>query len=212
MNNIRKLSFEAIQDRKTIKLYAGDIPRTREYQVDDLVGLSLNISDERHIKHDITKPYPLRDACVDIYQAEDVFEHIEYNMLPNVIDEIYRILKSGGIFRLSVPDYRCDILYNRSVKDINNNIVFDPEGGGDYISGRVVNGGHVWFPVYETVLALFADSLFSDWEFFHYYNGEEAVTRAIDYSRGYIQRTPDNDERVKNPYRPMSIVVDAYKY
>ena len=33
----------------------------------------------------------------------------------------------------------------------------------------------------------------------------------IDYSLGYIKRTPDNDKRVKKPRRPMSIVVDCYK-
>ena len=37
------------------------------------------------------------------------------------------------------------------------------------------------------------------------------ITNKIDYSLGYISRTPDNDDRVKNPYRPMSIVVDCYK-
>jgi len=26
-----------------------------------------------------------------------------------------------------------------------------------------------------------------------------------------VRRTPDNDDRVKKPYRPMSIVVDMYK-
>ena len=33
----------------------------------------------------------------------------------------------------------------------------------------------------------------------------------IDYQKGYISRTPDNDERVMNPRRPLSIVLDAYK-
>ncbi len=37
------------------------------------------------------------------------------------------------------------------------------------------------------------------------------LLQKIDYSKGYIYRTPDHDSRVKNPYRPMSIVVDCHK-
>ena len=49
-------------------------------------------------------------------------------------------------------------------------------------------------------------------QYLHYYDeNNNAVTKTIDYSNGWICRTPDNDKRVQNPYRPMSIVVDCYK-
>lgn len=51
----------------------------------------------------------LSDNSVDIYQSEDVFEHIEYQTIPSIFNEIYRVLKPNGLFRLSMPDYRCDI-------------------------------------------------------------------------------------------------------
>jgi len=78
------------------------------------VGLSLNESDSRHIQHNVTEPLPFPDDCVDVYQSEDVFEHIDPGKLPSVINEIYRVLKPGGLFRLSLPDYRCNILRERS--------------------------------------------------------------------------------------------------
>ena len=206
------LSFAAIAGRKQICLYAGDVPNLPEYTGKGLVGLSLTASDSRHIRHDITKPYPLADGTVDSYQAEDVFEHIEYEKLVDVVDEIHRVLKPGGWFRLSVPDYRCDILRNRSLYDVSGEIAFDPVGGGAFRDGRVVDGGHVWFPTYEKVKQLIESSKFDDFKFYHYYdeNGE-SVTNEIDYSRGYIMRTPDHDARVQNPYRAMSIVVDMFK-
>jgi len=52
---------------------------------------------------------------------------------------------------------------------------------------------------------------FDDINFLHYYTNTEQITNQIDYSKGYIQRTPDNDKRVQDPYRPLSIVIDAYK-
>ncbi len=206
------MSFRKLKDMDYVMLYAGDIPKREGYKVPGMVGLSKYRHDYQHIRHDITKPMPIRDCCIDVYQAEDVFEHIEYQKLRFTINEIYRVLKPGGYFRLSVPDYRCDCLNDRSVKDENGKIVFDPGGGGVYKWGRVLKGGHIWFPVYETVLALIESSPFGEYEFYHYYDESgNSVTKPIDYSKGYVLRTPDHDERVQNPYRAMSIIVDMYK-
>lgn len=208
----KKLTFDDIKNRDYIFLYAGDVPRRKEYDIEGIVGLAIRRATYRTILHDICQKYPLKDNSVDAYQAEDVFEHIEYDKLVDVINEIYRVLKPGAYFRLSVPDYGCDILYNRSKKDESGNIIFDPDGGGKYQDGKVIDGGHVWFPTYEKVLALIDKSDFSKYEFYHYYdeNGD-SVTKEIDYSKGYVIRTPDHDKRVQDPYRAMSLVVDLYK-
>lgn len=208
----KKLTFDEIKDWDRIFLYAGDILNKKEYDIEGIVGLSIRKEDYRTIRHDICNPYPLPDNSVDAYQAEDVFEHIEYDKLVDVINEIYRVLKPGAYFRLSVPDYGCDILRDRSTKDENGTIIFDKEGGGTYEDGQVRNGGHVWFPTYESVRALITKTDFDRYEFYHYYdeNGQ-SVTKKIDYTKGYIQRTPDHDKRVQNPYRAMSLVVDLFK-
>ena len=208
----KKLTFDDIKNRDYIFLYAGDVPRRKEYDIEGIVGLAIRRATYRTILHDICQKYPLKDNSVDAYQAEDVFEHIEYDKLVDVINEIYRVLKPGAYFRLSVPDYGCDILYNRSKKDESGNIIFDPDGGGKYQDGKVIDGGHVWFPTYEKVLALIEKSDCSKYEFYHYYdeNGK-SVTKEIDYSKGYVIRTPDHDKRVQDPYRAMSLVVDLYK-
>lgn len=204
-------SFKKIKNKKRIYLYAGDIvgmeDKFREY-----IGLSLTTCNENHIKHDITHTLPLKDNSVDRFQAEDVFEHIEIEKIPSIINEIYRILKPEGVFRLSIPDYRTDILRDRSVVDEHGTIIFDPYGGGDFVDGKVINGGHVWFPIYENVNDLLKKSLFTKCTFYHYYdNMGIGITKPIDYSIGFIRRTPDHDDRVKDPYRPMSIVVDCIK-
>lgn len=204
-------SFRKIEKRKNIFLYAGDIIGF-ESQFKGYVGLSLTTCNENHIKHDITEPIPLKDNSVDRFQAEDVFEHIEIEKIPSIINEIYRILKPGGIFRLSIPDYRTDILRNRSLLNESGKIIFDPYGGGDFIDGKVINGGHIWFPIYEDVCDLLKKSLFTQYTFYHYYDEKGiGILKPIDYSIGFIRRTPDHDDRVKNPLRPMSIVADCIK-
>lgn len=212
INVFNKLTFEKLRKRDFIFLYAGDIPFRKEYRIKGLAGLSIKRANYQTILHDICEPYPLPDNCIDAYQSEDVFEHIEYDKLPSVLNEIYRVLKPGGYLRISVPDYRFDIYSTRSVKDDKGNIIFDPDGGGSYEDGKVTGGGHLWFPVYESVLALAQKSNFEKYNFYHYYDTDGTpVLKAIDYTKGFVQRTPDNDSRGSNPRRPMSIVVDLVK-
>ena len=88
-----------------------------------------------NIKHDLTKKHDLYDNSVDIYQSEDVFEHIEYDELLPAINDIYRILKPNGLFRLSIPDYNQKLITDRCLKK-NGVIYFDPNGGGEYKDGK----------------------------------------------------------------------------
>lgn len=192
-----------------MKLYAGDIYNLDGFY-DGWVGLSLSRENKNHIKHDMRNKLPFEDGSIDAFQSEDVFEHIKYRLLPEIIDDIYRVLKSGALFRLSLPDYRCDILRERSLYDFEGNLVYDPHDGG-----TDKNPSHLWFPVIESVRSLLEKTKFymqGKIEYLHYYETDGLpITKQIDYSRGMVRRTPDHDDRVKNPYRPMSIVVDMYK-
>lgn len=207
-NHNMRMSWEKLQSLSSIRLYAGDIPNFVEYE--GLVGLSLNINDFRHIQHDIRHPFLLADNSVDSFQAEDVFEHMAYDQIVPIINEVYRVLRPGANFRLSLPDYGCDMLIRRSIRDANQEIIFDPEGGG-----TPKHPGHVWFPRISDVRLLLQQTEFARYgkiEYLHYYNMTGSiVVNPIDYSKGYVQRTPDHDTRVQNPYRPMSIVTDLLK-
>jgi predicted SAM-dependent methyltransferase len=60
------------------------------------------------------------DGTVDLVYMCHILEHIKKNKLANVLSEMKRILKDGGILRLSVPDFDSLIeVYNASGKDIN---------------------------------------------------------------------------------------------
>lgn len=212
----KKLNFTNYIDRINIinqtnlKLYAGDI-HERDIFYNGYLGLSLTQENKNHIKWDLSHlPLPFKSNSVDIFQSEDVFEHIELDLLPDIINEIYRILKPHSLFRLSMPDYNCDILYKRSIYNFDEEIVFDPLGGGTF-----ENPSHVWFPTYKIVKKFLEKTKFHSngkIDFLHYWiDKNNFITKPIDYSKGYIARTPDHDERVKMPYRPMSIVVDLYK-
>lgn len=206
----QKMTFNKLRKFDYLKLYAGDVPEDQHYN--GFIGLSLERHDYKHIKHNLIKKLPLKDNTVDIFQSEDVFEHINIKYIKTIVYEIYRVLKPGGFFRMSVPDYRSPLLINRSLKNEQSQIVFDPMGGGEYINGKVCNGGHVWFPKYELVKDVFKNIPFSKIEYLHYFDPEnQPILKTIDYSICFVQRTPDNDDRVQNPRVPLSIVVDCYK-
>ncbi|MHC4112538.1 MAG: glycosyltransferase family protein, partial [Planctomycetota bacterium] len=204
----QNITWEQVKQMPAIRLYAGDVPAQKEYE--GVVGLSLTHNDHNHIRHDITKPFPLADNTIDSFQAEDVFEHIQYERLLPIVNEIYRVLKPGGLFRLSVPDYGCDVLHSRCKKNEQGRILFDPGGGG-----TPDDPGHVWFPKIDRVRQLLEQTKFHESEtieFLHYYDMDGTfITKPIDYTKGHVTRTPDFDERVRNPYRPMSLVVDLTK-
>lgn len=216
-NRMFALSWKHIAHNKHLKLYIGNIPTDdqRDKFYLDYIGLSLTRNNSNHIMHDVNNPFPLQECSVDVVQSEDVFEHIEYSNLTAIIDEIYRVLKYGGYFRLSMPDYGCDILYDRSQKNFAGEPIFDPVGGGYFLNGKIFGGGHVWFPTYAKVKKLLNNTLFSSRgmiTYYHYYDESgNSVTHPIDYSKGFVLRTPDHDKRVQNPYRAMSIVIDMYK-
>ena len=165
---------------------------------------SNNSADLYNIKCDITKGHKLNDNSVDIYQSEDVFEHIEYEKLEFIINDIYRILKPNGLLRLSIPDYNQKININRCLKK-NNIIYFDPNGGGEYKNGKVINGGHVWFPTIDKVKHLLSNTKFKNINYLQYYDNKHIPHHSkINYSFGYIKRSPKFNKK-------HSLVIDCYK-
>lgn len=195
--------------RAARRLYAGKLRRGLP-QYHTHIGLTPFQQTSRNIDHDVSRPMPL-EAEIDVYQSEDVFEHLPYDMLGQIFDFIHAALAPGGLFRLSVPDYRCDIYARRCVYE-NGKIVFDPGGGGSFSGGQVRDGGHLWFPTHENVTALFAASKFDTWEILEAYQPDgQPIMKEIDYSVGYVQRTSAHDPRVRSNPRPLSIVVDARK-
>lgn len=55
--------------------------------------------------HNLTNtPYPIEDSVYDKAYMGDVVEHISIFTVDAVMSEVYRILKSGGILEVTVPD------------------------------------------------------------------------------------------------------------
>ncbi len=207
----RPTTWDEFRKFSVKKLHAGRITRPKNFI--GYIGLTPFIRFKNHIRHDLTQPFPLEDNCIDFFHSEDVFEHIPMSQIKSILDEIYRVLKPNALLRVALPDYGSDIYSNRCIRNKEGEICFDPDGGGRFINGEVVEGGHLWFPKYELVRDIIAQSKFDQNKvnFLHYYGPNGSTTNPIDYNLGHVLRTPDHDERAQNPRRALSLVVDLRK-
>ena len=108
------------------------LPRNRDGKVLIHIGCGTTNSpefiniDARPLAHvhiatsEITSLADFRNRTVDLVYMCHVLEHIKKGDLTKVLLEMKRVLKDGGVLRISVPDFDKLIeLYNASARDIN---------------------------------------------------------------------------------------------
>ena len=155
--------------------------------------------------------YP--DDTFDVIYSSQVFGHLPGPDLPvRALIEIRRVLKPGGLFRLSLPDYNFDVYRERTLRKEDGTFLFDPDGGG-FLSadGEIVWGGHLWFPTIAVVRDVIESSPFAGGANYLQYNRPDgtAMIGAVEYSKGYVARSAEHDSRVANRSKAVSIIVDS---
>ncbi len=69
-------------------------------------------------KRDISDLSIFGDCSVDLIYACHVLEHFKRKEIDNVLNEWYRVLKVGGMIRLSVPDFEAIITIYKKYEDM----------------------------------------------------------------------------------------------
>ena len=59
-----------------------------------------------YLPHDSVEPYPFRDETFEWAFAEHFIEHLTVDETVGWLKEMKRLLKPGGLFRISTPDLR----------------------------------------------------------------------------------------------------------
>jgi predicted SAM-dependent methyltransferase len=68
-----------------------------------------------YIEHDLRKPMPFLDGHFDGILASHVLEHLDLQETLVILNECKRVLKDGGVLRISVPD--AERFYSLSLKE-----------------------------------------------------------------------------------------------
>jgi len=204
-------------------LYFGSLGRhERQFQVPNFIGLALEPAHDREIKHNLTDPLPYPDASIAKIQAQDVLEHLPFEKVAAVLDEIYRVLQPGGTFRLSVPDYRSPIQKRRSIYDARGRVIGDLMMGAtsylDQATGdarvRFSSDGeaHLWFPRYELIthLVLKSELRKSRIRFYQgFIDDHTYLCEPVPDNEMFVQRAAPHDRRAGGA--PTSIIADFVK-
>lgn len=211
-------------DINNLYLYYGSMRKEEpQFSNPKFLCLALEPKTEKEIKHNAYDKLNFPENSIAKIQSQDVFEHLDHNKLPEIFDDIYRVLKKGGVFRLSMPDYNCPAMRKECVFDENGNIMVDISCGGTVIYDRSIPGkranfidtgdAHLWFPTFENLKLLINKSEIknsSKITFYHYWlNDKEFHSEDIPDNEMFVQRIPPFDMRENG--RPISLVVDFCK-
>lgn len=206
-------------------LYFGSLgPQERQYQIPNFVGLALHPAHDRERRHNAASdPLPFADDSIPKIQSQDVFEHIPFGRVGFALDEIYRVLKPGGVFRLSMPDYRSPVLKARSVFDskgrvtadlmMGGSVAYDPATGLARPHFTTDGDAHLWFPRYETVLHLILHSQIRKCSQIRFWqcwlDDENYLCEAAPENEMFVWRSFPHDPRCNG--KPLSLLVDFTK-
>jgi predicted SAM-dependent methyltransferase len=82
-----------------------DLVRVQEYEgrESELGRLSRVNGDMYFLRHDSTEPYPLEDASFDWAYSEHFIEHIKLQEAIGWLAEVRRLLRPGGLVRVTTP-------------------------------------------------------------------------------------------------------------
>jgi len=112
-------------EKKLLHLGCGNINVSGFINIDKLPYKNI------HYLSGVEKLSFMKDNSADLIYMSHCLEHIPWNKVENALKEYYRILKKGGIIRLSVPNFETIIEMYTNRREITD-IISPLMGGQDY--------------------------------------------------------------------------------
>ena len=209
-----------------IYIYHGNLYKNEDqYKMPEFYGLALKRESPRDLLLGRNGKIPISDGIVDAVQSQDVLEHVDPAFVVDTLNEIYRVLKPRGFFRLSVPDYRSPLLLKRTIFNHKGEALGDAcMGATAFVQDRnselqikhtaPAGDNHLWLPTYEKISEFLGSSKFANSEirFLHYIksDGSHCAEDIPNMEVFKVKRVPPSDNRAGG--LPISIVVDIIKH
>lgn len=144
------------------------------------VSVDIEPGQHLHVVHDLRQPIPLPDGSVDRMHTEDFLHYLSREDMASMLRECYRLLRPGGLLRISLPDYA-------HPKDR----IFLAQGSDPR------HPRHLVLTDRRVLEDMLRQSPFTSWTFHHFWQDGMFVERPFDAALGTIQRTPEHDPRNK---------------
>ena len=145
---------------------------------------------------DVTKKFPYDNNSVDYIFSEHMIEHISYQDGKFMLEESFRVLKSGGKIRISTPDLKFLIkLYNEDKTELQKRYIeysfkeYKLDGNSDtfVINNFHRDWGHIFIYDEKTLKSLFESIGFFDLKCYGLMESDDEELRGVEH----IIRQPD---------------------
>ena len=110
--------------------------------IDGWLNTDIGPKNEEIMYMDATKPFPFEDETFGFVFSEHLFEHLPYYGGFKMLNECYRVLKPGGVIRMSLPtlNFLVDLFLNKEKEENKDYIewslrTFDKSGCINDIKG-----------------------------------------------------------------------------
>ncbi len=92
------------------------------------------LGDHHFVHHDLAHGIPFKDGVVDFIYSSHFLEHLFYKDAQHLLKESFRVLKVGGIIRISVPDlkYAVDLYHSGKKHEMLKNYFFVEDDASNY--------------------------------------------------------------------------------
>ena len=145
---------------------------------------------------DVTKKFPYDNNSVDYIFSEHMIEHITYHEGKFMLEESFRVLKSGGKIRISTPDLKFLIkLYNEDKTELQKRYIeysfkeYKLDGNSDtfVINNFHRDWGHIFIYDEKTLKSLFESIGFFDLKCYGLMESDDEELMGVEH----IIRQPD---------------------
>ncbi len=151
-----------------MKLHLGSGSRLLDgwLNVDEWEGYP-SLTPEQYLRHDLRHPVPLPDGCADYVYSEHFIEHLDLEAGTRMFGEMFRLLKSGGIMRVSTPNL-AELVDAYIHRDIRRWQSWQPESPARILNDGLTSWGHKFTydeqEIRDTIIKVgFVDLVMREW-------------------------------------------------
>jgi len=115
------------------------------------------LRDHRFVHHDLSRSLPFADGSVDFLYSSHFLEHLYRKDARHLLEESFRVLKPGGVARISIPDLEYAVsLYGKGEKERMLTAYFFVDDDDSYYAR------HKYMYDYEMIAAILGEIGFRD--------------------------------------------------
>lgn len=99
-------------------------------QAPEWINLDFDSTGPNVVKHNLLNGIPFDDESFDVVYQSHVLEHFTKKDGENLISECFRVLKTGGVLRIAVPDLEQIVRHyinflEKGINDLNNKLNYE---------------------------------------------------------------------------------------